>query len=125
MYLADTNIFLEILLGQRKAKRCQSFLNSHIDQIYISDFSLHSIGVILFRLKKETILAEVYEDIFASGIGVLSLSRAGLLRISEVAFNFDLDYDDAYQYLIAKENAIALVTLDKNFHNADIDTIAP
>ncbi len=49
MYLLDTNIFLEILLGQEKKDECKKFLIANEDNIFISDFSLHSIGVILFR----------------------------------------------------------------------------
>ena len=49
MYLVDTNIFLEILLAQHRKEDCKRFLDTHIEEIAISDFSLHSIGVILFR----------------------------------------------------------------------------
>jgi uncharacterized protein len=53
MYLIDTNIFLEILLSQKQKDICKEFLVSNIEQIYISDFSLHSIGVILFSVQKQ------------------------------------------------------------------------
>jgi len=49
MFLADTNVFLEILLDQDKGEKCKRFLNKHIQDIFITDFSLHSIGVILLR----------------------------------------------------------------------------
>ena len=51
-YLIDTNIFLEILLKQEFNEKCKSYLSSNIDKIALSDFTLHSIGVILFRLKR-------------------------------------------------------------------------
>ena len=46
MFLLDTNIFLEILLQQEKsaAWACKAFIQKHSEHIYISDFSLHSIG---------------------------------------------------------------------------------
>ncbi len=44
--LIDTNIFLEILLDQEKKNICKEFLNYNIDHLFLSDFSLHSIGVI-------------------------------------------------------------------------------
>jgi predicted nucleic acid-binding protein len=43
-FLFDTNIFLEILLGQEKKETCKELLNNNIGNIFISDFSLHSIG---------------------------------------------------------------------------------
>ena len=49
MYLIDTNVFPEVLLAQEKRELCKNFLNANIGSLYISDFSLHSIGVILFR----------------------------------------------------------------------------
>lgn len=48
MYLADTNIFLEVLLAQDKRKECKNLLEENRGKLSISDFSLHSIGVILF-----------------------------------------------------------------------------
>ena len=49
MYLIDTNIFLEVLLSQEKMDICKKILDSNIGNQYLSDFSLHSIGVILFK----------------------------------------------------------------------------
>ena len=62
MFLVDTNVFLEILLGQEKMELCQQFLNEKQGNIYISDFSLHSIGVILFRHKKAEIFQSFIDD---------------------------------------------------------------
>ena len=49
MYLIDTNIFLEILLKQDKSDLCKAILNKNIAELNISDFTLHSIGIILFK----------------------------------------------------------------------------
>ena len=51
-YLVDTNIWLERLLDQDKSEIVSKFLSTiPLDQIFISDFSLHSIGVIFSREK--------------------------------------------------------------------------
>lgn len=47
MFLVDTNIFLEILPGQEKKTICKEFLDDNAGNLNISDFSLHSLGVIL------------------------------------------------------------------------------
>ena len=54
MFLADTNIFLEVLLAGNKAEACKAFLARNSVKIHISDFSLHSIGVILFRHRQDS-----------------------------------------------------------------------
>jgi len=50
--LVDTNVFLEILLNQDGRKRCETFLQNEKGAAWISDFTLHSIGVLLFRQRR-------------------------------------------------------------------------
>jgi len=42
-FLVDTNIFLEILLGQNKENICRDFIDKYSENIAFSDFSLHYI----------------------------------------------------------------------------------
>jgi predicted nucleic-acid-binding protein len=49
MYLVDTNVFLEGLLEQDKVETVRVFLQKiDLREIFITDLSLHSIGIILF-----------------------------------------------------------------------------
>jgi len=121
MFLFDTNVFLEILLGQQKMELCQQLLNEKKGYIYISDFSLHSIGVILFRYKKSAIFQSFIEDVMDK-IQIVSLSRNNYNNIHDVSKKYNLDFDDSYQYMIAKENGFTLVTLDTDFKKIQ-DTI--
>lgn len=57
MYLVDTNVWLERFLDQLLADEVKAFLDqtpSH--QIYITDFALHSIGIILCGSNKIMLL---------------------------------------------------------------------
>jgi len=63
MFLVDTNVFLEVLLTQDKKEDCKRFLEKNIRDLNITDFSLHSIGVILFRYGKEDIFQKFVEDV--------------------------------------------------------------
>jgi uncharacterized protein len=114
MYLIDTNIFLEILLSQEQSKKCKKELSEKIDTLHISDFSLHSIGVILFRYNNELIFNKFIADVLPI-VDILTLSKKGYEKIAEVKQNFGLDFDDAYQYMIASENGLTIVTMDKDF----------
>lgn len=59
MYLLDTNIWLERLLGQPKANQVGQFLDLiPSDEIFITDFAFHSLCVILLRLKKRQALLD-------------------------------------------------------------------
>ena len=114
MYLIDTNIFLEILLSQKQKDICKEFLVSNIEHIYISDFSLHSIGVILFRSNKETVFDKFVKDIIQK-IKILTLSEELYSDLGKVKEEFGLDFDDAYQFKTAEEYGLSIVTQDKDF----------
>jgi len=60
--LVDTNIFLEILLNHAGRKKCEAFLQGEKGAAWISDFTLHSIGVLLFRQKRPELFGQFAAD---------------------------------------------------------------
>jgi predicted nucleic acid-binding protein len=114
MFLVDTNIFLEILLGQDKKEVCKRFLAKNIGNLNITDFSLHSIGVILFRYSKEDIFRKFVEDVMPD-TKILSLPMELYRDIVIVRKNLNLDFYDTYQYSVAKYYGLKVVTMDKDF----------
>jgi len=61
-YPVDTNIFLEILLGQAGRKKCEAFLQGEKGAAWIPDFTLHSIGVLLFRQKRPEVTLDIRRE---------------------------------------------------------------
>lgn len=60
--LLDTNIFLEVLLSQDRSEEARSLLLKYDNHdLYISDFSLHSIGLLVFSAKTACGLSSVFE----------------------------------------------------------------
>jgi len=114
MFLVDTNVFLEILLRQDKKEDCKRFLVNNIGNLNITDFSLHSIGVILFRYGKEEIFREFVEDVIPN-TGLLSLPTELYKEVVSVRKSMNLDFNDAYQYSIAKYYGLRVVTMDMDF----------
>ena len=113
-YLVDTNLFLEILLNQAGRKKCEAFLQSEQGAAWISDFTLHSIGVLLFRQKRPELFDQFAADTLPQ-FSILSLSDAGYLQLGGAHTRHGLDFDDAYQFLVARENKLAMATQDKDF----------
>lgn len=118
VYLLDTNIWLERLLNQEQSAIVGRLLDSlPAAQIHITDFSLHSICVILGRHRRFALLNKFLHDAFSSdGIDVVSLSQTELQEVVEVCTRYHLDFDDAYQYVAAKRYQLTLVSFD-----ADLD----
>jgi uncharacterized protein len=113
-YLIDTNIFLEILLNQAGRKKCEAFLQGEKGASWISDFTLHSIGVLLFRQKRTELFDEFAADTL-SQFTILSLSETGYSKLADVDKRRELDFDDAYQFVVALENKLAFATQNKDF----------
>ena len=118
MFLADTNIFLEILLGQDKKEACKTFLISNIGDLSITDFSLHSIGVIFFRYNKEDIFRKFVEDVMPD-TRLLTLPMELYNDVVNVRKSVKLDFDDAYQYSVAKYYGLKVATMDKDFEKIE------
>lgn len=121
MYLIDTNIFIEGLLEQGKSSRVEEFLSiTETNEIFVSDFSLYSIGIILHRLNKNESFETFLKNVIIDRISVLKLDLEDLLTINKTIKQFNLDFDDAYQYLVAKKNNLKLVTFDLDFKSTDL-----
>ncbi len=116
-YLLDTNIWLERLLEQERADEVKNLLERvNTDLIYISDFSLHSIGVIMYRMEKMTSFIDFITDLFVKGnIKQLALEPIELEETVENILKLKLDFDDSYQYSISLKYDLKIITLDKDF----------
>lgn len=126
-FLLDTNVWLERLLDQEKSSVVKKLLDTvPPDFLFISDFTLHSIGVILFRLGKASLFRDFITDLFDRGnIKQLSLNPADQIDLIELSIKHRLDFDDAYQYQIALRYDLQLVTFDKDFKRLKIKPVTP
>lgn len=117
MYLADTNIFNEVLLQQEKHEEAKRFLdNVPSERLYITEFSVYSIGILLTRQKRYDHFIRFVKDIVLNpGIRVIRVSGRELEEICNFAKKFNLDFDDAYQYTAAEKFDLTIVSFDKDF----------
>ena len=117
-YLVDTNVWLERLLDQEKSEIASRFFDLiPTDELFVSDFSIHSIGVILSRLKKLDIFEKFIYDLFVNGqLEQLSLDTVDLLDVITNIQKYKFDFDDAYQFSIAQKYDLTLITFDKDFN---------
>lgn len=127
MYLIDTNIWLERLLDQQQSDDVGRMLDMlPTDRILMSDFSLHSIGVVLGRLHCIEVLPKFIEDIFVNGAVVLvSIAPEDMSKVVSRMSESSLDFDDAYQYVAAEQSSAHIISFDKDFDRTDIKRKTP
>jgi predicted nucleic acid-binding protein len=125
--LIDTNIILEILLNQERSNESRKLLeNSDNFAFFLSDFSLHSIGILLFRTKRHYSFYQFLKDmIFSEILSILSLSCEDMNRVVEVSKRFDLDFDDAYQYVVAEKYNLTIISFDSDFDKTELGRKTP
>ena len=113
-FLVDTNIFLEILLGRAKKESCKGFLEKNMGELSITDFSLDSIDVILFRYHKKALFDDFIKDVMPK-VDLLSLPLKSYPDLLAASKSSGLDFDDAYQYCVTECYGLKLATLDSDF----------
>jgi predicted nucleic acid-binding protein len=108
---------LERLLGQGHSEDVGEFLSkTDSGQLFISDFSFHSICLILTRLKRPQSIIDFAHDLFVKGrVGLLTVSPEEIENVIELMERFSLDFDDAYQYRVAERQDLQLVSFDSDF----------
>ncbi len=127
MFLVDTSVWLEVLLDQERAGEARSFLAAGQRRgLAITDFSLHSVGVVLGRLRK----LDAYRDFIADAVertetAIISLGTDDLKELSPLQDRLRLDFDDAYQYLAAQKHGLTLVSFDADFDRTEVGRKTP
>jgi predicted nucleic acid-binding protein len=121
MYLVDTNVWLESILEQERAAEVREFLRRVEGRLMaITEFSIHSVCVILSRLTKQEACSDFLQDTISdTGLLRIRLDTEDLLRALVVGKRFRLDFDDAYQYVAAEKHDLTLVSLDADFDRTE------
>ena len=115
--LIDSNVFLEVLLEQADSDAAEEFLaRSDQHDFFVSDFSLHSICLIVLRHKSRMLLEAFLADTILSGsVAQISIPALELNDVLSNMHLLNLDFDDSYQYTLAETNGLTLVSFDKDF----------
>lgn len=127
VFLLDTNIWLERLLGQEQAEIAAELLDALLpSDMCMTDFTLHSIGVICNRLKQRDVFVKFVDDVLIdAGVVLVSIPANKMKRVVEIMDRFRLDFDDAYQYVAAEIEDATIVSFDKDFDKTEQGRLTP
>jgi predicted nucleic acid-binding protein len=130
MYLIDSNIFLEVLLLQERYEDCENFLRLLAKGKklgVVTDFSIHSIMIIMSNLDKLKELKIFLSSLTAyKGLKIYRTTLTDEIKAVEISAKQELDMDDAIQYATALAlNVEAIVSLDKHFDNLNVPRKEP
>ena len=127
MYLLDTSIILEFLLDQEKADDVEWFLReTRLENLYISDFTLYSLGIALLRRNMHEAFLRVANDLLVlGGVHLARVAVEDMENIVSAVRRFNIDFDDAYQYTIAAKYSLTILSFDSDFDRTDLGRRVP
>lgn len=127
MYLIDTNVWLHRLLDHDHSHEVEEFLDLVApSELLLTDFTLHSLGVILDRFgRREVFLDFVRDVVIDGGVEVVSIEPARMERLVSCMEEESCDFDDAYQYLAAEDHAASLLSYDQDFDSTTRGRVTP
>jgi predicted nucleic acid-binding protein len=127
MMLLDTNVFLELLLGQKRAGECQRLLEAmsrgEMEGV-VTHFSVHAVEVALGGGDAPASFLRNLErsaGLYLYDSDISDETAAGLM-----AEKIHRDFDDSLQYYVAKKlGAESIVSFDRHFDGLDVPRVEP
>ena len=127
MILLDTNIFLEVLLDQKRADECEALLlrvSNGESEAVVSHFSLHAVETAIED--RDTLLGFLRDIENSLGLSVHETDVADEIAIALLSKTMDLDFDDTLQYYLAKKLGVdCIVSFDRHFDGLGVRRAQP
>ena len=60
-----------------------------------------------------------------AGLGVIQLGVADMEDVVQTGRRFNLDFDDAYQYVVAEKHNLTIVSFDSDFDRTERGRLTP
>ncbi|MBS7612209.1 PIN domain-containing protein [Candidatus Bathyarchaeota archaeon] len=103
MLLVDTNVFLELFLGQERADECERFLEKvsvgELEAV-VSKFTIHAVEA---TLNYSALILAFLRNVEGSlGLDVYEMGVEEEMAAAMLMDKVKLDFDDTVQYYLAK-----------------------
>lgn len=128
MILLDANIFLEVLLGRKRATDCRGLLDrlsrGELEGV-VTRFSIHSIEAVIGGHGGDVVsfLRTVEQT---SGLSVYETTTSDEISAALLAGKVHRDFDDSLQYYVAKKlGAEKIASYDRHFDGLDVPRSEP
>ena len=127
MILLDTNIFLELLLGQKRAAECENLLeliSKGQTEATVTHFSVHAVEAALGDTSSLAAFLRNLEH--SAGLSIYETNLSEEMAAALISEKVGLDFDDTLQYYVAKKLGVdALVSFDEHFDKLDLRRVEP
>ncbi len=127
MILVDTNVFLELFLGQKKSDECQRLLDAISKgerEAVVTHFTVHAVGASLPKSEAQIKFLRNLEQSLALYVYDTDLSDE--MAAALLSEKIERDFDDSLQYYVAKKlGAEAIISFDEHLDGLDVRRLEP
>ena len=129
LLLLDTNIILEFLFAQERKEECRKLLErvaSGAEEAILLALTLYSIEITMTREKNDDALFQFLTALKKwEGLIIYHTTLDDDLAALRARKRFNIDFDDALHYAVAKHHECTLVSFDHDFDRTDIKRAEP
>lgn len=124
-YLLDSNVCLEAITKGAHSQEAEELISrAPRGWFTITDFALHTIGLVLAGKSPESFIAFI-EDVIRLRIFTVHLTPTDLPTVVQRMSELKLDFDDAFQYLCAERDDLRIVSFDADFDRTPRGRLTP
>jgi len=126
LYLIDTNIFLEVELGEEHAAACERLLKKVKDaglSAYVTDFTVDSVALVMENYGRSwRDLRRFFAGLLLyKGLRIHYLSLPDRVAAATIMKQHGLDFDDALAYQGMKSHGIKeIISYDEHFDKVSV-----
>jgi len=125
-YLVDANVWLAPMTGGEHASEADELIRTApAASLACTDFVLHALGIILTSASQSDAFRQILDDLTRRQVWTLHLAPSDLHTVLDRMQTFKLDFDDAFQYLIAEREDLTIVSFDTDFDRTPRGRMTP
>ncbi len=122
--VVDTSVILALVFDEPHAEWAATQLEAHASELRMSTVNLTEC-LIRMRDRQPQDADALVEQLLASGIRFVPPGVAHAALAAEARLRFPLNLGDCFAYALAKAEGCAVLTLDADFRQLDIDVVLP
>jgi uncharacterized protein len=124
-YLLDANIWLEVVLERHHAAVARQLMQfAPPGTLAVTDFSVHAIGLYLYRDRPQ-LFRLFLDDLIRGSVNTLHLPASSIFQVLDVIARHSLDFDDAFQLIAAERFDLKIVSFDTDFDRTPRGRMTP
>lgn len=124
-FLLDANVILDRALARaRHVEVDELFSSATGDQLSVSRFSIHAVAWYMTPRNRDG-FRKLVSDLTDAGVSVVDLSMSELARVADAMDQFTLDFDDAFNCVVAEKLDLTIVSSDVDFDRTPRGRMTP